>query len=369
MNLPNIDYDALGNAEEQMTVFGEHWLEDFYDEFPAWASIIRNDENLKGIIFDWWNKHGRTMSSDGLPYTDLYDGLMNALKESEWYLTQPEKLRNALILEATDPATYEYNFNENMRYATDIVGTYFGGEFSPDFYKFLSNEALRNDWTDDRFKREIIGAARSGKWTKSAPNSGRVKQNHDDIMSYAQDMLVPVGGDAWDLAWKIAEGTRNLNDAKDFVDGLAESRYGQWIDIRGLTNRGMTMADVVAEQKDAIVETLELNPEDVHMWKIPVDDLFVDPSQSPLSPPTIPDTKGIDKGLEASNDQGVQLFSSKATKFGEVMTEEGSRTRRLRTADEARTWAKGRDRYQTTRGFRDSIRSLSGAMAQTMGTR
>jgi len=363
------DWDSLGITMD-MTVLGQTWMEDFFDEFPMWESIIKNDEELLGLVGEWWEKHGRAQSEMDASYTDMYDGLMNALMGSQWYLTQPESLRNALILEATDPATYRYNHEENVRFATDIVDTYFDSTFGSNFYEQLAKDAQRYNWTDDRFKREVIGAARSGKWTKTAPTSGRVKQSHDDIMSYAQDMLVPLGGDGWDLAWQIAEGTRNLDDAKDFVDGLAESRYGQWIDIRGLSNRNMTMADVVADQKTAIVETLELDPEDVHMWKIPIDDLFVDPSQSPYSPPSPPDTKGIDKGLETvGNDQGVQLFSNKGTKFGEVIKEEGSRTRRLRTADEAREWAKGRDRYKTTRNFRDSIVSLGGAIAQTWGTR
>ena len=366
MNLPNIDYDALGSAEEQMTVFGQTWMEDFYDEFPMWESIIKNDEELLGLVSEWWEKHGRAQSEMDVSYTEMYDGLMNALMGSQWYLTQPESLRNALILEATDPATYRYNHEENVRYAKEVVDTIFGSTFHSNFYEQLAKDAQRNNWTDDRFKREIIGAARSGKWTKTAPTSGRVKQNHDDIMSYAQNMHVELGGDAWDLAWKIAEGTRNLDDAEDVINTLAQSRYGQYIDIRGLTDRGMTMADVVADQKTAIVETLELDPEDVHMWKIPIDDLFVDPSQSPLSPP---DTKGIDKGLEiAGNDQGVQLFSNKGTKFGDIK-EEGPRIRRLRTPDEAREWAKGLDRYKTTRNFRDSIVSLGGAIAQTWGNR
>ena len=43
-------------------------------------------------------------------------------------------------------------------------------------------------------------------------------------MNYAQQMLVPLGGQAWDLAWQIAEGTRDIDDAKDVALELLNRR-------------------------------------------------------------------------------------------------------------------------------------------------
>ena len=172
-------------------------------------------------------------------------------------------------------------------------------------------------------------------------------------MNYAQQMLVPLGGQAWDLAWQIAEGTRDIDDAKDFVQGLAESRYGQWLDVRGLTERGMTLGDVVEDQKNVIADTLELNPEDVHMWKMPIDTLFVEGSAGTLTDLSLP---------EAGSDSGINLTE-------DLVQGEDVRSRRLMSTDDAREWAKSRPRYQTTRSFRDGILGLSGALAQTMGRR
>ena len=36
------DWDSLGITMD-MTVLGQTWMEDFYDEFPMWESIIKND--------------------------------------------------------------------------------------------------------------------------------------------------------------------------------------------------------------------------------------------------------------------------------------------------------------------------------------
>lgn len=350
MALPPISNEAIEILEESS--YGQDWwFKEFTEKFPSWANIIRGDTELFGIIAEWWAKN--EIHADGTPYQDLYDSLMNALTGSQWYLTQPDKLRDALILEATDPATYQYNLDENIRYAMDATDTMLGATFNDNFYMSLAKKALQNDWSDERFRRELVKEARSGKWTKSAPSSGRIKQSHDTIMNYAQQMLVPLGGQAWDLAWQIAEGTRDIDDAKDFVQGLAESRYGQWLDVRGLTERGMTLGDVVEDQKNVIADTLELNPEDVHMWKMPIDTLFVEGSAGTLTDLSLP---------EAGSDSGINLTE-------DLVQGEDVRSRRLMSTDDAREWAKSRPRYQTTRSFRDGILGLSGALAQTMGRR
>tara|TARA_B100000287_G_scaffold422648_1_gene464893 strand:- start:52 stop:1101 length:1050 start_codon:yes stop_codon:yes gene_type:complete len=349
MALPPLSPEAISTLDE-IGMDSNWWFKEFSKEFPSWYNIIKGDPELFGIVSEWWGKYGNQVGIT--PYQELYDSLMNSLKGSQWFLTQPDKLRDALILEATDPATYQYNLDENVRYAMDLTDTYLGTTYHSNFYQQLAKKALQNDWSDERFKREVITTARSGKWTTTSPASGRIKQTHDSIMDYAQKMLVPLGGKAWDLAWQISEGTRNIADAQDYVQGLAQARYGQWLDVRGLTEKGMTLDDVFEDQKNKIADTLELNPEDVHMWKMPIDTLFVEGSAGPLA----------NLNVEEGSDSGVNLTE-------DLVHGEDVRSRRLMSIDDAEEWAKSRPRYQTTRNFRDGIIGLSGAMAQTMGIR
>ena len=298
------------------SVLDPNWEAEFAKWFPGWLEVAQKDSSLMAIFQTFWNEHDPNAG-----YQTWYDDLLTQIKSSDWYRTQPKSVRDSLIMEAEDPATYEYNLGINEADARQIAFN-LGLNFSDSYFSDVAETAERYNWTGQQLMSHISKDGRLASHSPDAPIRGEIKQNHDTLKHYSQSMMADIGGHSWDFAWQIASGDNTLADAKDYIQELSQS-YFPFLDVRGLGERGLTIADILAPTKNAIANTLELNPEDVHMWEMPLDQLI--------------------KG-------------------------EGD-SQRFLTPMEAVNVFKKDERYQGTTQFRSDVRSLAGAISQTFGRR
>ncbi len=345
-----VDWDAADEASggffEGMGMMpAKTWANfqtEFAELFPGWDALFDTNPELESIIFSWWERVGSSLDPS-MGYSEMSNVLINAIKGSDWWRTTPETFRDALFLEGEDPATFKENLRINREYAVEVAFSLFGGGFPESFYDKVARRAELYNWSDDKIKKEIVRSARLQEFDIGKPDKGSVKRTHDTIMNYSQRMLTPLGGTAWDFAYKINAGVLDMNAAKDHIQTMAQAKFGNFLDVRGLTEQGKTVSDVFETQQQSIADTLEIDFEDVHMWKLSMDELF--PSN----------------GTTTNEGQTVQLMSGER--------EEDSGRRAMMSDFDAIDWAKKKDRYKTTRGYRDQLRNLSGSLVQVLGKR
>ena len=99
------------------------WWKKIKALYPGWAKIIEGNEGLKGIIQDYF----ADFSKEGAPqvvWSEMEDTLLNLMKNSNWYKTQTKSVRDSIILEAEDPATYKRNLHQNTKDIKQILNNW-----------------------------------------------------------------------------------------------------------------------------------------------------------------------------------------------------------------------------------------------------
>jgi hypothetical protein len=335
---PDLDTGSGGRPDDLADP--TDWYEDFLKNFPGWAELVANVPELKGIIETWWET-----GVDEWDYNAQYNGLLSAIQGSNWWGITEEPLRDYLLLQSSDPATWAKNneiTRQNAMNAASELGLDFAGIFNDpkyrgtkffekDYYTFLSQMAEKNDWTLAQIKDRLV---RDGLAMDTTPVRGSIKRDMDRIISYGKDMLIDISpshartwahrmgseGGFFSDAGEFQHGAMGWDDVKDTIQGLASAEW-DWLDIDGLAERGLTVADTLSTVKSTIASTLELNPENINLMGIGIDNL----------------TKGEGEG------------------------------RRFINKNDAESWAKRQSMYQGTDKFRKDVRTLGGGVNQLFG--
>ena len=90
---------------------GKDWWAEIKKLYPGWAKIIEGNEGLKAIIVDHFEQFGKEGAPAAPDWGEMETTLLNLMKNSRWYTTQAKSVRDSIILEAEDPATYKRNLH------------------------------------------------------------------------------------------------------------------------------------------------------------------------------------------------------------------------------------------------------------------
>jgi hypothetical protein len=324
------------------------WLEEFKKKFPAWAKLLTQFPSLKDSIQSWWESEANHED----PYNDLYNGLMAAVQDSSWWQSHSESMRDAQILKATDPATYEANLVTNSKDAQQISMAMGGwSKFrwnTPSegytYFDQIAEDAETYGWSAGQIQSRIV---RDGMEFETDPSSGKIKQDMDAIEAYARRMVVNIpksqirkmahqlnttGGmyhdddptTERDESKDMFLPSMTWDSVQDYIQGLAVAEYGDVVDVESIAAKGLAIEDLLGDFRSEIANTLEINPEHVDLLGINRDELIKGDG---------PD------GLYFANRQHGENF------------------------------AKRQSRYQFTDEFRGDVRSLAGGISQIFGLR
>ena len=290
------------------------WWEKIEQLYPGWAKVINSQSGLRESITTFF----AGLDPNEVDWSEMETQLLNLMKSSKWYTTQAQSVRESIILEAEDPATYKYNIRQTKK---DIREILFNNDLSlhSAVINVFAEEAERYDWDLNQLKEHLVQAGRAG----DKPVRGGIKRTFEDIKSYAQAMLTPIGdGDAWDFAYKIEAGNDSMDNAHDHIQSLATETF-DFVNVQELATRGTTISDLLSGAKEQIATTLDLNSNDVRLYDMSLDDLVVGEGDS----------------------------------------------KRFINRQDAEAWAKKQGRYQMTDAYRGDVRNLASGIANHFGTR
>jgi len=322
------------------------WLEEFKKKFPAWAKLLTQFPSLATSIEEWW-----TGVNPDDPYNDLYNGMMSAIQDSIWWTSHSESMRDALILKATDPATYEENLRTNTKDAKQIshamggwTQMHHGWGTGLHYFDEMAEDAEKYGWSAEQIQSRIV---RDAMQFEDAPASGKIKQDMEKIEAYARRMVVNIpksqirkmahqlnttGGmyhdddptTERDESKDMFLPSMTWDSVQDYIQGLALAEYGDVVDVEGIAAKGLAIEDLLGDFKAEIANTLELNPEHVDLLGINRDEL-----------------------VKGTGPDGLYFA----------------------TRQDGENFAKRQSRYQFTDEFRGDVRSLAGGISQIFGLR
>jgi len=292
---------------------GEWWVT-LQRMYPGWAKIIESEPGMQDIVSEFF----AGLDPDTIDWRDVELNLTNLLKGSKWYTEQAQSVRDSILLEMEDPATYKYNIGQNEKDIKQILYN-MGLSLTDNSIGVFAERAERYNWDLNQLTEHLVKYARGGE----KPVRGGIKRTFEDIKSYAQSMLTPIGdGDTWNFAYKIEAGNDSMENAEDHIQGIAAETFN-FVNVQELASKGLTISDLLSGVKEQIATTLDLNSNDVRLYNMSLDDLVVGEGES----------------------------------------------KRFINRQETEAWAKKQGRYQMTDAYRGDVRDLAQGVANHFGTR
>lgn len=192
------------------------------------------------------------------------DRFVLAVQNTQWWKANPQGVRNAVQLQATDPAEYNRQVDEYRRKLSETaakLGTYPNFYDSPDSLAW-AGLAMAEGWDDTRIQREL---AYSFSPDISGAGGGDAAQIADAIRSTVAEWGVPVTDQRMGQYQQgILRGTTTIDQLNAELRGQALSAYPG---LKDFITQGGTVKQAVDPYVATYAQLLEVNPQTVDWSK------------------------------------------------------------------------------------------------------
>lgn len=213
-------------------------------------AFMNSDPELKGLF------------NQAVKGTWTADKFVAKLRNTKWFKKNSASVRNAIMQETADPATYKANVDQMYATVRDSWGSMFGAGQVPDKQlRAWAETAHRMGWSEaqliDRmtqgmdYRKLLQGKTLGGK-------AAEVKGQVDSLLaSYGVDL-----GDSWKARQleRVVEGDDTVAGIQGRVRDLAMREYKAFADR---IQAGETVMEIADPYMQKMAGLLELNPNDV----------------------------------------------------------------------------------------------------------
>lgn len=178
------------------------------------------------------------------------------LRSTGWFQRNSDTVRQSILLEQTDPATYNSRIDQRAATVTRMASAT-GAVITPDVVRQVARDSVRLGWNDDQINAQL------GTYVKRVAGNyyGKSQQYATEIREYAQSMGVRLDEKTLET-WvrQIALTGGDASSAKGSIMGWAQSAYPQFNDR---IQAGETIDQIASPYKQSMATLLELNPETI----------------------------------------------------------------------------------------------------------
>lgn len=197
------------------------------------------------------------------------DRFIAELRGTDWFKNHSASVRNAIMQETSDPATYQANVAQMQATVKDAWGAAFGTEVPAQQLKAWAETAYRMGWTEAQLMDRMTEGVNWRKMLQNKTLGGKAAETESQLNNLASNYGLRVT-----QQWKarqlerVIEGTNTIGGVQQQVQEMAMSRYKAFADrIAG----GETVRDIAEPYVSTMADLLEMNPEDVDFTRGLVD--------------------------------------------------------------------------------------------------
>jgi hypothetical protein len=260
-------------------------LERFAERFPGYAYILQlvdpgiGEDSLISIVNQWiadYNDEESDLWKTTTSEADKLQVLMGQMEQSTWYQTFDDLARSALIMEITDPATWERKIEENKE---EILRAATAMGIRPLVFERLDELArtsMLEDWTKEELEQELASVMYE---SDLKPTTGSIKALVNGLRGFSNSQLTPMDDNIlWDMAWGIKRGENTLENAYQEINQSAATEWGLTdFDLHGeYQQNGTTMANRLRGVQGTIAQLWDLSPTELNLMDLGPSKLVVD---------------------------------------------------------------------------------------------
>lgn len=184
------------------------------------------------------------------------------LRATKWFRKNSASVRNAIMQETSDPATYRQNVRKMRAQVQDVWGkAYGGGTIGAKQINAWAETAYRMGWSEEILLNQMGAAVNFQKLLKSKSLGGtaaETSQQMDQLISQYGLRL----GDSWKAGQlrRVMLGNDTTAGIQDRVKDMAKQQYRAFADQ---IDAGRTVEELADPYRQRMADLLEINPNDV----------------------------------------------------------------------------------------------------------
>lgn len=212
-------------------------------------SVMNSNPELAGLF-------NQAVSQQWTP-----DRFKAAVQNTNWYKSMADTQRKALLLQATDPATYGKlwgDTNEHVRNLASTMGV------SPDDWGTIlkvSGGIIMNGWSDERARNELGLHLNFG---NSGLIGGAAGQAMDSLNAYAYSMGVK-NADSWSRQ-KVMDIVRGVGNEQSAKNEILEQSIAMFPQYEKQLRAGMTAESLAQPYTQSMQQILEVPAGSVNLF-------------------------------------------------------------------------------------------------------
>lgn len=184
------------------------------------------------------------------------------LRDTKWFKTHSANVRNAIMQETADPATYTANVDQMFSTVKDTWGRLFGTQDMDDKQlRTWAETAHRMGWSEAQLIDRMTAGINFQKLLTKKDLGGTAAEAESQLKQLGSAYGIDLG-DNWYAAQvkKIVTGSDNISGIQNQIQELAKKEYAAFADQ---IDSGSTVAEIADPYVQKMASLLELNPNDV----------------------------------------------------------------------------------------------------------
>lgn len=203
------------------------------------------------------NKELKKIFSQAIKETWTTDKFQAEIRDTKWWKTNSESMRQAEITRKTDPATWRAMVDAESIKIRQLAAE-IGAAIPEKKFRKIVETALRTNMDEDLL-RNVLGEY--VKFTKDGTLKGEAGMHEFTMKQYAASMGVSLSGQALkDQAQRVIRKVATTQDFEDEVRQTAKSAYPGYAEQ---IDAGMTMKDIASPYEQMMAAELEIPETDI----------------------------------------------------------------------------------------------------------
>ena len=187
------------------------------------------------------------------------DKFVAQLRNTHWFKTHSASVRNSILQQTSDPATWKANVAQMQSQVRDQWGQMFGGNaVSPKVLEAWSKTAVRMGWSQAQLVDHMTASLNWQKQLTSATLGGTAAQTEAQIHELAGQYGVAPGS-TWvrNQVKGVVRGDQTTSGIQEQIKNLAKHTYSAFADQ---IDAGKTMDEIADPYRQQMAQLLEVDP-------------------------------------------------------------------------------------------------------------
>jgi hypothetical protein len=195
------------------------------------------------------------------------DMFVAKLRNTNWFKTNSASVRNAIMMQTSDPDSYKENVDKMTAQVRDAWGKAYGMDsvagVDDNTLHQWGETAFRMGWTEEQLLDHMGSAVDYQQLMTSNSLGGGAAEARSQLRSLAENYGVDPG-QTWmaDSLGRLLTGDDTIEGVQARIQDLAKQQYGAFADQ---IDAGHTVAEIADPYKQKMADLLEMNPADINL--------------------------------------------------------------------------------------------------------